>query len=151
MLWAKEGSQSNVSPSLTQDQKLVRKAFVEIPLLKRNGEVLSLFRGVLKLEDIYCPNGYVDLLLVVNEACLVPTTVLQSIDNLLLCQSLFSTGNLLVSHHPLLVPGVIHQLLEAFERGRAQLCKWVIHKKLVASNTQLSNLSSVKEGESAAG
>ena len=60
------------------------------------GALLHIFRGALKLKDIHHPNGYMALLLGVHEAHLFPTTVLQSVNNLLLCQSVFSTVRLLV-------------------------------------------------------
>ena len=73
------------------------------------GAILNIFGGALKHNDICCPDGIMDLLLRVHEVCLFPITFLQSIQNCLLCQSVFGTGHLLVGHHPFLVPRVVDQ------------------------------------------
>ena len=87
--------------------------------------VAPLFRGV-QLKDIqWC--CAVDLLLGIYENRLFPNHVLHSFDNLLLCQSLFGSGLLLVGHHPYLNPGVVVQTNHVFQKARARYGKKVHH------------------------
>ena len=73
------------------------------------------------------PTGHVDLLLGIHEARLFLTQVLQSWDNLLLCQSIFGSGLLLTGHHPHINPGVVFQSQHVFEKGQAMYCKRIHH------------------------
>ena len=59
-----------------------------------------------------------------HEAGLFPTQVIQTVNNLLLCQSAFGTVILLVGHNPLL-----NQLHYMFEKGQAQLGRRVYHTR----------------------
>ena len=81
----------------------------------------------MKLHDIQRPTGKVDLLVGIHEARLFPNLVLHTIDNLLLYQSSFGSGLLLVGHHPLLNPGVVVQTYHVWGRARASYGKQVHH------------------------
>ena len=80
------------------------------------GPIITFFNGI-KLKDIKRPTGHLDLLLGIHEARLFPNHVLQSQDNLLLCQSIFGSGLLLTGHHPYINPGVVFQSQHVFEKG----------------------------------
>ena len=80
--------------------------------------IIVFFSGI-QLKDIQRPTGKVDLLLGIHEARLFPSHVLHSHDNLLLYQSSFGSGLLLVGHYPLLNPWVIVQTHHVYERARA--------------------------------
>ena len=88
--------------------------------------VAPLFSGV-ELKDIQRPAGKVDPLLGIHEARLFPNLVLHSHNNLLLYQSFFGSGLILVGHHPLLNPGVVVQNHKVYERAQANYGKQVHH------------------------
>ena len=69
----------------------------------------------------------VDLLLGIHEAGLFSTNVLQTKENLLLCQSLFGSGILLIGHHPHLNPRVVLQAQHMLEKARTLYGKQVNH------------------------
>ena len=85
--------------------------------------IIVFFSGI-QLKDIQRPTGKVDLLLGIHEARLFPSHVLHFHDNLLLYQSSFGSGQLLVGHHPLLNSGVVAQ---DHEGARAYYGKQVHH------------------------
>ena len=94
----------------------------------------------MQLKDIQRPTGKVDLLLGIHEARLFPNHVLHSHDNLLLCQSSFGSGLLLIGHHPYLNPGVVTQAHHVFEKARALYGKQVNHV-LTRHNSSYPTLS----------
>ena len=74
-------------------------------------------------------------------AWLFLTQVIQSVNNLLLCQSAFGTGLLLVGHNPLLKHEVVTQSHHMFEKGQAQLGRRV---HLVISMTRAKSFLSLE-------
>ena len=99
------------------------------------GPIITMFQGT-QLNDIKRPTGHVDLLLGIQEARLFLTQVLQSQDNLLLCQSIFCSGLLLTDHHAYIKPGVVLQSQHIFEKGQALYGKRIHH---VLNNTSFNS------------